>query len=40
MATTNTDAFPTNDTEYSVVDPSVNTTFKKFRLQEPGSTRL
>ena len=25
MATTNTDAFPVNDTEYSVVDPAVNT---------------
>ena len=24
MATTNTDAFPVNDTEYSVVDPAVN----------------
>ena len=24
MATTNTDAFPVNDTEYSVVDPVVN----------------
>ena len=30
MATTNTDAFPTNDTEYSVVDPAVNTLFRKF----------
>ena len=24
MTTTNTDAFPVNDTEYSVVDPAVN----------------
>ena len=30
MATTNTDAFPVNDTEYSVVDPAVNTLFSKF----------
>ena len=30
MATTNTDAFPVNDTEYSVVDPAVNTLFRKF----------
>ena len=30
MATTNTDAFPVNDTEYSVVDPAVNSSFKKF----------
>ena len=28
MATTNTDAFPVNDTEYSVVDPAVNTLFR------------
>ena len=30
MATTNTDAFPVNDTEYSVVDPAVNSSFTKF----------
>ena len=30
MTTTNTDAFPVNDTEYSVVDPAVNTLFRKF----------
>ena len=30
MATTNTDAFPVNDTEYSVVDPAVNSGFKNF----------
>ena len=30
MATTNTDAFPVNDTEYSVVDPAVNSGFTKF----------
>ena len=30
MATTNTDAFPVNDTEYSVVDPAVNSLFRKF----------
>ena len=30
MATANTDAFPVNDTEYSVVDSAVNTLFKKF----------
>ena len=30
MATTNTDAFPVNDTEYSVVDPAVNSIFSKF----------
>ena len=28
MATTNTDAFPVNDTDYSVVDPAVNTLLK------------
>ena len=30
MATTNTDAFPVNGTEYSVVDPAVNSVFRKF----------
>ena len=30
MATTNTDAFPVNDTDYSVVDPAVNSGFTKF----------
>ena len=30
MTTTNTDAFPVNDTEYSVVDPAVNSLFRKF----------
>ena len=29
MATVNTDAFPVNDTEYSVVDPAVNSLFRK-----------
>ena len=30
MATTNIDAFPVNDTEYSVVVPAVNAGFKNF----------
>ena len=30
MATTNTDAFPVNDTEYTIVDPAVNSGFTKF----------
>ena len=30
MATTNTDAFPVNDTEYTIVDPAVNSLFRKF----------
>ena len=34
MATTNTDAFPVNDTEYSVVDPAVNSLFKKFDYKD------
>ena len=34
MATTNTDAFPTNDTEYSVVDPAVNSVFSKFDYKD------
>ena len=37
MATTNTDAFPTNDTEYSVVDPAVNTVFTKFDYNDQGA---
>ena len=36
MATTNTDAFPTNDTEYSVVDPAVNSGFSKFDYKNQG----
>ena len=34
MATTNTDAFPVNDTEYSVVDPAVNSGFTKFDYRD------
>ena len=34
MATTNTDAFPVNDTEYSVVDPAVNSSFTKFDYKD------
>ena len=34
MATTNTDAFPVNDTEYSAVDPAVNSGFTKFDYRE------
>ena len=37
MATTDTDAFPTNDTEYSVVNPAVNTTFIKFDYKNQGA---
>ena len=37
MATTNTDAFPVNDTEYSVVDPAVNSGFRKFDYREQGA---
>ena len=37
MATTNTDAFPTNDTDYSVVDPVVNSFFKKFDYRNQGA---
>ena len=37
MATTNTDAFPTNDTEYSVVDPAVNSLFTKFDYRDQGA---
>ena len=37
MATTNTDAFPVNDTEYSVVDPAVNTLFSKFDYKDQGA---
>ena len=36
MATTNTDAFPVNDTEYSVVDPAVNSDFRKFDYRNQG----
>ena len=36
MAATNTDAFPVNDTEYSVVDPAVNTLFRKFDYKNQG----
>ena len=36
MATTNTDAFPVNDTEYSVVDPAVNSSFTKFDYRNQG----
>ena len=39
MATTNTDAFPVNDTEYSVVDPAVNSGFNKFDYKKAGSTK-
>ena len=34
MATTNTDAFPVNDTDYSVVDPAVNSVFSKFDYKD------
>ena len=37
MATTNTDAFPVNDTEYSVVDPAVNSLFRKFDYNDQGA---
>ena len=37
MATTNTDAFPTNDSEYSVVDPAVNSLFSKFDYKDQGA---
>ena len=37
MATTNTDAFPVNDTEYSVVDPAVNSSFTKFDYKDQGA---
>ena len=30
MTTANTDAFPVNDTDYLVVDPAVNSGFRKF----------
>ena len=33
MATTNTDAFPVNDTEHSVVDPAVNTYTALYHLK-------
>ena len=39
MATTNTDAFPVNDTEYSVVDPAVNSSFKKFDNRNQGAQK-
>ena len=34
MAATNTDAFSTNDTEYSVVDPAINTGFTEFDYKD------
>ena len=37
MATTNTGAFPVNDTEYSVVDPAVNSDFSKFDYRKQGA---
>ena len=37
MATTNTDAFPVNDTEYSVIDPAVNSLFRKFDYKNQGA---
>ena len=37
MATTNTDAFLTNDTDYSVVDPAVNSLFSKFDYKNQGA---
>ena len=37
MATTNTDAFPVNDTEYSVIDPAVNSLFRKFDYKNKGA---
>ena len=37
MATTNIDAFPVNDTEYSVVDPAVNSSFIKFDCKDQGA---
>ena len=39
MATTNTDAFPVKDTEYSVVDPAVNSGFKKFDYKKAGASK-
>ena len=30
MTTTNTDAFPSKDTDYTLVDPATNTTYQKF----------
>ena len=30
MATANSDAFPVNDTDYSVIDPAANSLFRKF----------
>ena len=36
MATTNTDAFPVNDTDYTIVDPAVNSGFTKFDYRKQG----
>ena len=37
MATTNTNAFPVNDTDYSVVDPATNSLFSKFDYRNQGA---
>ena len=33
MTTANTDAFPVKSTEHSIVDPAVNSVFKKFETR-------